>query len=223
MSWKDDYPYLHELFRASDVHHPDNYFARMDGFHPPQTVEAYRDWERRFERLNAQSRRNIIERAAPLVTLRDTANGRHWTALFETLNEVKGYNYLQDLGYGKVSFIPRTSQPTPDLHGSASSGDALLEVKTVNMSDKNISLFGTVQRGRRGLSEGLKNKLESDYAIACQQLHSFPIREPARRICSFYITIDLEFALVRTNLQELIDFFAAIETDCEIYHHSEHW
>lgn len=169
------------------------------------------------------SRQNIIERAAPFVARRDTSKKRHWSALFETLNKVQGYNYLQGLGYNKIRFIPPTSSRTPDLHASTQFSDALLEVKTVNVSDVNISLFGTVQEGYRELLKGLKMKLKSDYEEAFQQLHSHSVREPARRICCFCIAIDLPMALVRTNLQKLIDFFTGIERDCEIYHHSEPW
>jgi hypothetical protein len=190
VSWKDDFPHLHALCTASDVGHPDNYFVRMDRFHSSQAIQSYREWEERFSILDSESRLNIIERAAPLGTQRDVTKNRHWTALFETLNEIKGYIYLRDLGYRKVRFIPRDSRRTPDLHGSAPFGDALLEVKTVNMSDENLATFGVVQEAYDGLPEGLKRKLESDYANACQQLRSFAVREPTRRICAFYISID---------------------------------
>ena len=223
MSWKDEYPHLYELFAASDVQHPDNYFARMDGLHSPQAVQSYRDLEERFARLDSTSRQNIIERATPFVTRRDIETGRHWTALFEILNEVNGYVYLQDLGYREVRFIPPSSRPTPDLHGSASFGDALLEVKTVNISDENLATFGIVQQAHDGLPDGLKQKLESDYVTACRQLHSLSVREPTRRICAFYISIDRQLAFARSNLQALIDFMESIESDCEIYHHSQYW
>ena len=205
---------------ASDVQHPANYFC---GMNTPEAIQGYRDLEDGLARLDPKSRQNIIERAAPFVTRRDTVKGRHWTALFETLNEVKGYNYLQDLGYSEVRFIPPTSSRTPDVHGSASFGDALLEVKTVNMSDENIATFGIVQEAHLELPEGLKRKLASDYATACEQLHSFSVREPARRICCFFITIDRQLAFARSNQQKLDDFLASIENDCEIYHHSQYW
>src|SRR5258708_4619545 len=78
MSWKDEYPHLYELFLASDVQHPDNYFARMDGLISLGAAQSYRDLEERFSRLDPTSRRNIIERAAPFVTRRDIEKGRHW-------------------------------------------------------------------------------------------------------------------------------------------------
>lgn len=223
MSWEADYPHLYELFAASDVQPADNYFARMDGFHSPQAIQSYCDWENRFARLDQKSRENIIARAAPLVTRRDTIKGRHWAALFETLNEIKGYIYLQELGYSEVRFIPPTSLRTPDVHGSASFGDALLEVKTVNASNNDNKLVGVVQKADLGLPDGLKAKLASDYAAACQQLGSFLVREPTRRICCFYITMDLSVVLARSNQQALNTFLASIEKDCEIYHHSQHW
>lgn len=226
MNWKADYPHLYELFAASDMEHEDNYFAEMDALQRPLAVKGYLDWENRLSRLDVKSRQNIIERTATFVTRRDTAKGRDWTALFERLNEIKGYNYLQDLGYTDVRFIPRAlkkKQKTPDVHGSASFGDALLEIKTVNISDEDIANFGILQKGCRGLPEGLKRKLESVYGTACEQLLSFPVREPARRICWFHISIDFEVALTRSNKRALIDFLGSIENDCEIYHHSGFW
>ena len=226
MSWKTEYPHQYALFAASEMQHRDNYFACMDEPQPPHAVQSYLDWEDRFARLDQESRQNIIERAAPLVARRDTNEGRDWTALFDTLNEVKGYIYLQDLGYNDVRFIPRSSekkQKTPDVRGSGSLGDALLEVKTVNISDDDISLFGTLQKGSRGIPEGLKHKLASDYATACNQLHSFPVREPARRICCFYISVDFRLTGARSNQDALNDYLASIRKDCEIYHHSGHW
>jgi hypothetical protein len=223
MSWKNDYPCLYELFTESDHQNPDNYFSCMDGFQSPLAVQSYCDWENRFERMDSQSRQNIIKRAAPLVTRRDIKNDRHWTALFETLNEIKGYNYLQDLGYSEVRFIRPASSRTPDLLGSSSLGDALLEVKTVNISDEDIATYGVVQTAHDGLPDGLKRKLKSDYANACEQLRSTPARMPTRRICAFFISIDRQLAFRHSNKQALIDFMTSIENDCEIYHHSEHW
>ena len=225
MNWKNNYPYLYDLYTASDRCHPDNYFARMDDFQSPLAIQGYCIWEARFARLDSQSRCNIIKRAAPLVTRRDNDKGRHWTALFETLNEIKGYNYLQDLGYITIYFIPTTnSHRTPDLHGKASFGNALLEVKTVNISDNDILRFGELQKGQDGLPDGLKNKLKFDYTSACKQLNSYSIPEPARRICYFDITIDFEVVLgVPKNKQALCSFFVSIKKNCEIIHHSQYW
>jgi hypothetical protein len=221
MSWKDDYPRLYELFAASNTSHADNYFAGMDGLQSPQAIELYRDWENRLNRLDPDSRKDIIQRAAPLVTRKDERRG--WSELFDMLYEVKGYNYLQDLGYTDVRFVPRASGRTPDTHGSASFGDALLEMKTVNISDEDIAQLGTVQEAFLGVPEGLKRKLASDYKAACEQLHSIQVRDPTRRIVYFHISVDLQVALSRANVTAIDEFLRSIEGDCEIFHHSQYW
>jgi len=127
------------------------------------------------------------------------------------------------LGYTDVRFIPRTSCQTPDVHGSASFGDALLEMKTINISDDDISQFGTVQKAFLGVPEGLKRKLASDYKAACEQLHSIQVREPTRRICYLHMSIDLRVALSRANLTAIDEFLRSIEGDCEIFHDSQYW
>ena len=146
MSWKDDYPYLFELYSASDVKHPDNYFARLGC--SPQAIQSYRDWEDRFARLDSESRHNV---------------------------------------------------------------------------DENLATFGVVQMAHDGLPVGLKRKLKSVYATACDQLNSVTTREPTQRICAFFISIDRQFAFDSSNLQALIDFMASIQGDCKIYHDSQYW
>lgn len=109
------------------------------------------------------------------------------------------------------------------MHGTAPFGDALLEVKTVNISDQDISQFGEVQEAFWGLPEGLKQKLASDYDTACIQLHSIEVAQPTLRLCYFHISIDLQVALSRRNIEELNKFLGYIERDCQIFHHSQFW
>lgn len=227
MNTTEQFPILQELFALSDVQHPDNLLARIvsirKGFGSQQIFEAWCDCEQRLSRLDPESRRQLFERAAPLVTRRHTSEGRGWTPLFETLNEAKGYVRLLDLGYTDVRFLPCKSHDTPDVHGHASFGDALLEVKTVNMSDEAICLRGTMQAAHFGLPDGLERKLASDYAKACKQLSSEPAQEPTRRICYLCITIDLKMWLDHSNKQGLDDYLASIERDCEIFYELQNW
>jgi len=167
---------------------------------------------------------DLVRRAAPYVSKREITTGRHWTGLFEILNEAKGYTHLLDLGYDDVGFIPPASCYTPDLRGTGSPGDALLEVKTVNISDQDIQLFGTIQKARHGLPEGLQQKLASDFDKACEQLHSIPASDPVRRICYFCITLDLRVVLSDANKAELHDSLMSLQDrDCEIQYVSQHW
>ena len=223
MSWKDDFPCWYQLYEASEVSHHDNYFSHMDNARSEVANASYREWESCFARLDNDSRIQLFRRAASEVTRRDRTSGRHWTSLFGILNEARGYNYLQELGYSKIKFIPRSSIQTPDIQGSASFGDALLEVKTINKSDVDISQMGTLQEAHLGLPDGLKQKLASDYKNACNQLNSFPMKDPARRICFFCITLDLRVVLADSNKKALDNYLNSIQKDCEIYHESRFW
>lgn len=218
---------LHELFTLSDMQHPDNLLARIvdlrEGFGSPDRFKAWCDLEQLLSMLDAESRHQLFERAAPLVTERHSTEGRGWTRLFETLNESKGYSRLLSLGYSNVRFLPRESHSTPDVHGQASFGDGLLEVKTVNMSDEAIRLRGTLQEAHFGLPDGLKHKLATDYATACKQLHSVQLRRPTRRICYFCISVDLKMWLDHSNKQGLYDYLASVEGDCEIFYELQNW
>jgi hypothetical protein len=223
MSWRTTFPHLYELYSASDTSHPDNYFATMGSGGSPQLVEGFLKWEEDFAHLDQVSRADVIKRAGPLVTQK--AANRGWSALFNILNEIRGYSYLKALGYS-VTFIPPSKKQgvrTPDLHGTARLGDALLEVKTVNMSDHNASTYGVVQEAHNALPEGFKQKLLSDYRSACEQLHAYVVKEPTRRICAFFITIDRQLAFNPDNKRRLEEFVATLETDCEIYCHSGYW
>ena len=223
MSWKDEFPCWYQLYQASEPSLPDNYFPLLDEPRSKITTASYHEWEICFARLDADSRHQLFQKAAPYVSRRDKGSKRHWSALFEILNEAKGYNYLQDLNYSTVRFIPKSSSRTPDVCGSASFGDALLEVKTINKSDIDIIQMGTLQKAHSGLPDGLKKKLLSDYTIACDQLHSVPLQKSARRICYFCITLDLPVVLTDSNKQALDDYLNSIQKDCEIYHESRFW
>src|ERR1022692_2075299 len=163
MSWKNKFSCLYQLYEASEKSHPDNYFSTMGELQSKFAAASYLEWENRFARLDADSRHHLFQRAASHVVRRDRANERHWSSLFHILNEAKGYNHLQDLGYSEIKFIPSSVNRTPDVQGSNSLGKALLEVKTVNKSDVDIAKMGTLQKSHAGLPDGLKRKLLSDY------------------------------------------------------------
>ena len=63
---------------------------------------------------------------------------RGWQALFDVLNEAKGYNHLSGIGCTNIRFIPVSSVPgqkTPDLSGDLAGARVLCEVKTINISE----------------------------------------------------------------------------------------
>ncbi len=85
--------------------------------------------------LHARWSRNgdlgVKSELAPLLVARIEKRG--WQALYDVLNQAKGYIYLRRLGYPDVRFIPRAKargQRTPDLAAYSDSIKALCEVKT---------------------------------------------------------------------------------------------
>jgi hypothetical protein len=190
--------------------------------------QHHKAWEKRLRQLDERSLEQILERIAPLRDLYDRSKIRTWMPLFDILNEAKGYELLRKLRYSSVSFIPRSESgrtpKTPDLHGNAAFGEALCEVKTINLSDEEIADFGNPQDPFYGLPKGLKHKIEADYDQACKQLHSPRVRlesESVRRICYFCFNLDLSFQLVRSNEKALSEYLKSMEKDCEIFHTTE--
>src|SRR5438094_7768450 len=116
MHWRHEFPFLFRPFGQSDKAHPDNYFSLVDqDWRSPLAQNSYRVWNTRLSRLDPVSFVDLVRRAAPYVSKREIATGRHWTGLFEILNEAKGFTHLLDLGYDDVGFIPPASCYTPDL------------------------------------------------------------------------------------------------------------
>jgi hypothetical protein len=201
------------------------YIALMDELRSGLSAEHCKGWENRLRQLDEHSLQQILERIAPILPRCNRSEIRTWTPLFETLNEAKGYEHLLALGYTTVSFIPRQESShtpaTPDVYGNAAFGEALCEVKTVNISKDDIALFWKGQGPCYGLPEGLKVKIDYDYDLACKQLHSSftPVRgERVRRICYFCFNLDLSFQLASANENLLNDYLKHIEKDCEIVH-----
>ncbi len=223
MSWQREFPRLYELFERSSQSDPDNYFSVIEPPRSKMATASYKKWDERLALLDADSRANLLSRAAPYVTRRDTVSGRHWSALFDVLNEAKCYEYLLDEGYTAVRFVDRASRRTPDLIGQSSLGSALCEVKTINVSDEDIAGRGTVQSAYYGIPLGLQRQLSLVYATACEQLRSVPLNGPLRRVCYFCLSMDLSVALAPPNKQELDAYLRSITKDCEIFHESQYW
>lgn len=189
------------------------------------SAEHCKAWESRHRQLDERSLQQILERMTPVISQCNRSEIRTWTPLFDILNEAKGYEYLLALGYPRVSFIPRPESRhtplTPDVHGVAAFGEALCEVKTINISDDEISRFGKIQGPSYGMPDGLKRKIARDYDQARRQLHSAFVhvgRKPVRRICHFCFTLDLSFQLAGSNENLLNGYLKHIEKDCQIVH-----
>lgn len=227
MIWSEEFPHLFQIFKISDVDHPDNFFSRMGSERKSRlAVASYKSWENRLSRLSENAFKDISGRAAPCVTLRDKKMGRHWSALFEVLNEAKGYEFLLDEGYSNIRFIPRSKKESPDIRAQWDCSEAVLEVKTIWRSDFDLSMRrnGKVQSSICELPAGFKSKVIDDYKKATSQCHSIISTSVTRRICYFCIDLDLIVAMEGSNQNVLERFMRSIEQpDVEIIYESGTW
>ena len=73
--------------------------------------------------------------------VRKDPSRRGWQQLFDILNQARAYNYLKTLGCSNILFIPRADNQalrTPDIEAILGSDRVLCEVKTINISQKEI-------------------------------------------------------------------------------------
>ncbi len=121
-------------------------------------------------------------------------SGRGWQQLFGILNQAHAYNYLKAIGSSNVRFIPRAKQRstrTPDLEGLLGSGRVLCEVKTINISEKEVRARNefTVVNIANQLDDGFLRKLRSDITEAKGQMHAYDATDEVR----YYVYINLCF------------------------------
>ena len=98
-SFAEILPRLYELKGAvPDQTHPDAYFQHFgERLAESEHVRAlYMKVERPLGVLDAEAWCDLKERSVSLLTARDGKRG--WQALFDTLNESKGYAYLRSIG-----------------------------------------------------------------------------------------------------------------------------
>src|SRR6267154_1846259 len=102
-------------------------------------LKCFREIEADLEGIDQESWNLLKSEAIPLLRRSDKLRG--WQALFDKLNEAKGYRYLKQIGCTNVRFIPRSRSrglKTPDLEAFLASTRVLCEVKTINISQDEV-------------------------------------------------------------------------------------
>ena len=160
-----------------------------------QIMQAFVEREAELQQLNPISWNVIKEKAKPLLEIKDKKRG--WHQLIDTLNEVRGYNYLSRLGCTEPRFIPRADSKgtrTPDLQGAIGILSIVCEVKTIHISEKEIDARTkiTLRDGanENRLPQEFLNKLNSDLVAARDQLLAYCDDANARRIIYMVINFD---------------------------------
>lgn len=185
---------LHDLVPVPPP--PDGYFrdldAQLEAY--PQKLKQYSVLERDLRSLDPAAWAFLKSELAPLLVPR--AEKRGWEALFNILNQAKGYNYLKtELGYADVRFIPRAKmrgQRTPDLAAYAGSIKALCEVKTINVSEDEAQrrYTGGVGSTEAELSDAFFKKLAHDLVEAKAQMDAFDTSPNLKRIAYVVVNYD---------------------------------
>jgi hypothetical protein len=152
----------------------------------PSKMKVWRAREREFQRLDPDAWEFLKGEALPYLMKKDP-NGRGWEQLIAILNQTRAHNFLVDAGCSAVRFIPRSGKDgveTPDLEARENDKKVLCEVKTINVSDAEVSRRrnGAVGSTVVDLNVGFFNKLMSDLRKAKEQMDSYDNSAIARRI-----------------------------------------
>jgi hypothetical protein len=194
--YREQLPRIYELHDLIPVPPPpDAYFRNLDASlaEIPQKLKQYRDIEQELSDLDPTAWKFLKAEVAPLLAAR--ADRRGWQALFDVLNQAKGYNYLKGLGYVDVRFIPRArvrGQRTPDLEAYTGANKALCEVKTINISEIEATRrhSGGVGSVEDQLSDGFFNKLSHDLVEARTQMAAYDPSPTIKRIAFVIVNFD---------------------------------
>ena len=184
-------PRVYELKDAvSDVAHPQAYFRNFEACLTSghTVIIHYVRIERQLRELHDDAWLNLKHRAMPHLTA--PVPGRGWQALFDTLNEAKGYAYLKRMGCEEIAFINKQENiKTPDLRATLNGALALCEVKTINIGDDEAQRRRRVAEGEIFVSHvsavvehGFLAKVTSTLTHGVSQLDCYDPDRKARRV-----------------------------------------
>jgi hypothetical protein len=192
--WLLSFPRLFDLYQRSDKSNPKNYFDFKELF--PIASQAFARSEELFSRLDLKSWEKLREKALPYVVVDDPF--RRYQQLWSTLDEARGYILLADQGYEQIEFIEPSKgkkhlPQLPDLVATRTDSTAILEVKTINESNENLSPNAEWRHKaitvRPDLAPEFKGKIVSTVEQARKQLDSYPHRSD-RKIVLLVIRFD---------------------------------
>lgn len=154
--------------------------------------DAYIRLEHVLQELDPIAWSHLKEEACKRLRLRDK-RGRGWQQLFDVLNEARAYRYLKVIGCSKIRFIPRSERRTPDLECVLDSSRVICEVKTINISDEEVSARTGPPKVRSidlSLSAEFLKKLRSTVEAAKQQLSALDVAPEDIRLVYLNIIFD---------------------------------
>ena len=206
-------PRIYELRDLiADPASPDAYFQNFDENvrkSPHHVNEIYLRREKELRGLDPDSWKFLKSEASPYLVCKDPS-GRGWQQLFDILNQARAYNYLKTLGCSNIRFIPRADKQalrTPDIEALLESDRVLCELKTINISQKEIHVrtsFTVRSIGVR-LDDGFFRKLHSDVIDAKNQMRAYDPLGTARHYVYINLCFDDSLAEYKERYFQQID------------------
>ncbi|MBW7864364.1 MAG: hypothetical protein H3C30_08120 [Candidatus Hydrogenedentes bacterium] len=187
------FPRLYELFEKSNQAHRDNYFVCCrNTLSYDLAPECYAKLENRLSLLSVSAWEALRSKALPYIDKK--RDGIIWSQLFDTLNEAYGYELLLNAGYEKedIEFI-QSSRRAPDLKGSRMDESTLVEVKTINYSDREIKRPQSppqLIRVNYEMPPPLITQIESTVTEAVKQLNSYCDTAQYNKIVLVLLSLD---------------------------------
>jgi hypothetical protein len=153
----------------------DDFFAGFENNCRTTIVKHYRSYNEALMVLDDESWKILKEKA--INHFQHERDGQRKQGFFNQLNEAFAYRYLLHKGFNDVRFIKEGKGKSPDIHFINGGTESCCEVKTLCISDDEISrrTGHSVYDGAvyRVLDSGFLNKLDHDIAKAWEQIHSF--------------------------------------------------
>jgi hypothetical protein len=193
--FRDEFPRIFELHDSLPTPLPEGVaFPALDQtiIQYPQKRKFLRDIEAELQGLDVSAWAAIKAKLTPLPKKHKM---RVLQPLYDTLNEAKGYNYLARIGRANVHFIPESAikgQKTPDLGADAQGRKVLCDVKTINISEKEIDRrrSGGVGINTDQLDSGFLGKLKSNLEHAKAQMLAYDPDGTVRKIAYVVVNYD---------------------------------
>ncbi len=206
------FPKLYSLFKDSETESEFNYFSvilQRRVLSTSLAQESYLQLEDELSVLSEAAWIQFRQKILPYISKKDPL--RHYEQLFNHFNEVKGYVFLSSLGYKRIEFIEEhNSFRTPDLIAKDLNNTALMEVKTINNSNKGLVRIRERAAGNvlGFVPDPLFRKIEKTVRNASEQLLSYsndgtPIN---RRIIYLCLKPVVDVLLDNRNIDTLRNF-----------------
>jgi hypothetical protein len=184
-------PRLYDLYGRSDKTHRDNYFTRiLPNYHFEVWQKSFKAREEVLQRLDSGAWEQLIKKALPLVTTRDSRRG--WYQLINHLDEARGWVLLKDRGFKKVDFVQNQNVKTPDLFATNENAAAIIEVKSP------LRAYDV----QHGLTDRQKQRILRSIREAREQLETYQYGA-SEKIALLVVRFDSDHQFVGQNYEEL--------------------